>query len=218
MAYAARRTETQRYATIGAVALIHLAAGAVLVNEFASPLYHLIAPPHLATFNVPPPAPPPPQPTASARADSRSIVVDPHVRTEIPPTKGPDITIVDTGPVFTGPTDLTSLGNGADTPAQVFTPTNPSPANDPASWATTLDYPGLSLNLDEHGTTKFRVTVGSDGRVKACEIVVTSGSKRLDQQTCRLVSARARFEPAKDKHGEQVVGTYTNSVRWVLPN
>ena len=59
--------------------------------------------------------------------------------------------------------------------------------------------------------------VGSDGLVKACEIVKSSGHKRLDDATCYLVSRRARFDSACDRNVEKVVGTYSISVRWVLP-
>jgi protein TonB len=220
MAYAARQTETQRFATIGVVLLIHVGIAALLVNEFAGGLVQIFTQPQLpTTFNVPPKTPPPqPQPTASPQPNRDTTVIADPLPPVIPPNKGADIaTTTETGPT-TGPTGLPPLDGGGETLPPLFKPTNPSPANAPSGWATSVDYPAASLRLDEHGTTQFRVSVGSDGLVKACEIVKSSGSRRLDDATCKLVSKRARFEPAKDKNGETTVGTYSNSVRWVLPD
>ena len=54
--------------------------------------------------------------------------------------------------------------------------------------------------------------------MKACEIVKSSGFRRLDDAACRLVTNRARFEPATDRFGEKVVGSYSNSVSWEMPD
>jgi protein TonB len=220
MAYAARQQGAQRYTTIGAVLLIHLALGLVVVTQFAPPIFRILAPPlPPTTFNVPPTTPPPsPQPTATAQARHDTTVMAPPIPTGLPTSNGPEVPIIGSFPPPTGPTSLTGLdtGNGGDLPA-LFKPKDPSPANSPSRWATTEDYPSVSLRRDEHGTTKFRVKVGSDGLVKACEIVKSSGHKRLDDATCRLVTDRARFEPARDEFGDRVAGSYINSVRWVLP-
>jgi protein TonB len=219
MAYVTRQTETQRFTTIGVVLLIHVGIAALLVNEFAGGLVQIFTQPQRPiTFDVPPKTPPPPpQPTASPQPNrDTTVVVDP-LPPVIPPTKGPDITTTEIGPTIPGPTSFPPLGNGGETLPPLFKPTNPVPANAPSGWATNDDYPAAALRLDEHGTTQFRVSVGSDGLVKACDIVKSSGSRRLDDATCKLVTKRARFEPAKDKNGETTVGTYSNSVRWVLP-
>ena len=39
----------------------------------------------------------------------------------------------------------------------------------------------------------------------------------LDEATCRLIMLRSRFNPATDRRGRAVVGTYSNRVRWVIP-
>ena len=61
------------------------------------------------------------------------------------------------------------------------------------------------------------VTVGADGRVSGCDIVRSSGYRGLDQATCRAVTRRARFRPATDGNGQNVAGSYSNSVRWQIP-
>ena len=79
------------------------------------------------------------------------------------------------------------------------------------------DYPSRDLRDGNEGTALFRVVVGSNGRVSACEIVRSSGHAGLDAATCKAVTARARFTPATDENGARVVGTYSSSVRWQIP-
>jgi protein TonB len=46
---------------------------------------------------------------------------------------------------------------------------------------------------------------------------MSSGSPDLDQATCDNVRRRARFAPATDGEGNPTTGSYTNSIRWVIP-
>ena len=62
------------------------------------------------------------------------------------------------------------------------------------------------------------MVVGSDGRVDACEITRSSGNAELDAATCKNVTRRARFEPATNGDGQKVVGSYSSTVRWQLPD
>jgi protein TonB len=81
----------------------------------------------------------------------------------------------------------------------------------------TGDYPPSALRRGDEGTTRFRVVVGTDGRVDACEVTGSSGNAELDAAACRNIERRARFEPASDGNGQKVVGTYTSSVSWRIP-
>lgn len=81
----------------------------------------------------------------------------------------------------------------------------------------TDDYPRRAVINEEQGTTGFRVEVSRRGRVTKCEIVQTSGSEALDRQTCRIVSRRARFSPARDQGGRRIEGSFSGRVRWELP-
>lgn len=103
------------------------------------------------------------------------------------------------------------IGEGA------FNPRAPKPMSYPGSWVMTADYPPDSLRANEQGTTGFTVTVDTQGRVNDCRISASSGSPRLDETTCRLVTQRARFTPATDSKDNPLEGTYANRVRWVLP-
>lgn len=90
------------------------------------------------------------------------------------------------------------------------------PKGNPGSWATPNDYPSRALREERTGTTGFRVTVGTDGRVVDCQVTSSSGHADLDQATCQNVARRARFRPAM-QDGQPVQGTYSNRVRWVIP-
>jgi periplasmic protein TonB len=91
------------------------------------------------------------------------------------------------------------------------------PKNNPGGWATTNDYPSRALSQEREGTTGFRVTVGSDGKVTDCQVTASSGHGDLDAATCSNVKRRARFEPAKDKDGNPTSGSYSNRVTWRIP-
>ena len=82
----------------------------------------------------------------------------------------------------------------------------------------TEDYPQKAIREGAEGVAGFRVVVGSDGRVDACEITRSSGNAELDAATCKNVTRRARFEPATNGDGQKVVGSYSSTVRWQLPD
>ncbi|ANC50469.1 hypothetical protein CP97_14783 [Aurantiacibacter atlanticus] len=54
--------------------------------------------------------------------------------------------------------------------------------------------------------------------MNACEIIGSTGHASLDNATCRLIERRARFDPATSTSGETVVGTYTGTVTWQIPD
>ena len=86
-----------------------------------------------------------------------------------------------------------------------------------ASYVSNDDYPAAALRRGDSGTTRFRLTVGANGRVSDCAIVSSSGSWTLDAATCRLMRSRARFEPAKNSDGRPTSDTVTSAIRWELP-
>ena len=96
-------------------------------------------------------------------------------------------------------------------------PKGAQPKGNPASWATTNDYPTRALREERAGTTGFRVTVGPDGKVTSCSVTSSSGSPDLDEATCSNVTRRGRFAPATDGEGNPTTGSYSNRIRWVIP-
>ena len=96
--------------------------------------------------------------------------------------------------------------------------TGPSPANaNLVQIFSTDDYPMEAIRREEQGTVAYRLTISRRGRVTGCEVISSSGSAALDSQTCRILTKRARFEPARNTDGERVAGNYSGRIRWELP-
>jgi protein TonB len=86
-----------------------------------------------------------------------------------------------------------------------------------ASYVSDEDYPSTAARNEEQGTTRFRLAVGPDGKVKECAVTSSSGSTALDATTCKLMKQRAKFTPAKNNRGELTSDTVMSAIRWVLP-
>ncbi len=80
------------------------------------------------------------------------------------------------------------------------------------------DYPALALRNREEGSVGFRLIVGPNGRVTDCSIVRSSQSVSLDGATCRLLTARARFEPARDSSGNTIADSVVGRIVWRIVN
>lgn len=85
-----------------------------------------------------------------------------------------------------------------------------------ASYVSNDDYPAEALWNDEEGTTGFRLTVGTNGRVTDCEVFEPSGSASLDETTCRILQARARFTPAIGSDGNPIEDRVDARIHWRL--
>jgi TonB family protein len=77
------------------------------------------------------------------------------------------------------------------------------------------DYPPVSIANNETGTTRLRVTVGADGRVKAFGIVKSSGHVRLDVATVQKL-AECRFIAGTNAEGRPADGTLDFEYEWRL--
>jgi protein TonB len=86
-----------------------------------------------------------------------------------------------------------------------------------ASYVSDEDYPSNAVRNEEQGTTRFRLAVGPDGKVKDCTVTSSSGSSALDSTTCKLMRQRAKFQPATGTDGKPTSDTVTSAIRWVLP-
>lgn len=79
---------------------------------------------------------------------------------------------------------------------------------------TRRDYPrelrGSQVPIE---TINLQFTIGTDGYVRECKILKSSGSALLDQRTCLLYESRYRYQPARDAAGrpEQVIVRATRS-------
>jgi protein TonB len=154
----------------------------------------------------------------------------PNTHSEDTPVTTP--TIVVTHPIE-HPIDITTFPPPPPGPIAVNTttlppqppPPPPPPKFEPAraranlgSYVSNADYPDTAIRNEEQGTTRFRLLVGSDGRVTDCAVTGTSGSSSLDAATCRLMKARARFTPARDSSGRPTTDNVASTIRWVLPD
>lgn len=79
------------------------------------------------------------------------------------------------------------------------------------------DYPSAAVRAGEQGPVTFKLFVGTDGRVSGCMITASSGSTILDSATCRLLAARALFEPARDRRGKPTPDSFAGRIVWRLP-
>lgn len=93
-----------------------------------------------------------------------------------------------------------------------------TPANNPGSWVTNDDYPAEAMRAEHEGVTAFRLTYDATGKTTGCEVTSSSGHAELDEATCRLLAERATFIPGRDAAGKQTGGTYSNRVRWQIPD
>ena len=102
-------------------------------------------------------------------------------------------------------------------PVATFDPISAKPRNNPGEWLRDRDYKPSWVRRDLAGVAGFRLDIAASGKVTGCRVTRSTGHKELDEATCALIQSRARFEPARGKNGEPVAGSFSSSVRWVLP-
>ena len=208
---------------ITVVVLLHGAALTALVLAKGEEITKIIHPPTIVDLidETKPPPPIPPQPRPEPQ-DSHYTTTDPILKLPVPtPLPVPPMPPM---PIPQGPVIGTA-------PEPVPEPLPPPPPPPPparieparakanlASYVSDADYPTSAVRAEEQGTTRFRLAVGPDGRVAGCTVTGSSGSSALDQATCRIMKARARFTPARDGSGKATGDTVANAIRWVLPD
>ncbi|MFN3425733.1 MAG: energy transducer TonB, partial [Novosphingobium meiothermophilum] len=158
--------------------------------------------------------PPPPPPPKQDQPPPPIVAPPPPISFNAP---APQVQTVNEAPPIPAPPAPVALPAPPAPPPPRFTPKAAVPKGNPANWATSNDYPSRALREEREGTTGFRVTIGTDGKVIDCEITRSSGSADLDEATCSNIRRRARFTPATDGDGNPTTGSYSNSIRWVIP-
>jgi protein TonB len=213
------QTGRKNPASVAAVVGIHLAVGYALLSGLAITVIRDIPGiPQIIPVNEPPPPPPHKMETQ---------------RTKLPvntnPTPKPDDsfkverTILPPPTIDGGPAGATDGGGSgpveiAPPPPKPSLATDAAPARNWRQWITTDDYPTAALRNDVQGLVVISVTIGTDGKVRSCLVTQSSGSKLLDDATCRLYTARARFAPARDADGNPTTAQRTDRYRWQIPN
>ena len=209
----------RRIVAITSVAAIHAAIGlGLIVGLTVSGL--LPEKDRWDPFTVTPDAQPKPPPPAPQPTQQSVVTIPP---TPLPPLGTSQNTIVPEEVVdrstVVAPIPAPSGAPVPDTlPATLFTPRRAVPVNDSNRWITTDDYPSRPLRDEIEGTGAYRLIVGTNGRVSACDVTRSTGNGQLDAATCRFITQRARFEAATDQTGAKVMGNYTGTVRWEIPD
>lgn len=113
--------------------------------------------------------------------------------------------------------DRIATEKGEDGPARRAYKRELEPVGNFGRWITNNDYPSWAKARGLEGITGFRLSVDPTGVVSGCEVIQSSGHPMLDELTCPLLLARAKFTPALDGSGKPVADTYSNRVRWQPP-
>jgi len=212
----------RRNKAIIAVGAIHAGLAYMLVTGLGTDIVERLVPPPLIGTQIPLP-PPPPDPEPMPETDPVTLdPVAPMPPIPIPPPPGPTYREFDETDVV-----IPKVDRGTETgpvvqpnprPSPSFTPRLARPRNAPSGWLSTDDYPRAPLVDGVEGVAAYRLIVGTSGRVSACEVTRSTGNVQLDAATCKLIERRARFEPATDESGAKVVGNYTGTVKWEIPD
>ena len=96
-------------------------------------------------------------------------------------------------------------------------PVKAAPRGNPGGWVTDSDYRSNWIRKELSGSASFVLAIDARGKVTDCTIVRSTGHNELDNATCSLIERRAKFNPAKDSHGNPVAGSYANTVNWRIP-
>jgi len=68
-----------------------------------------------------------------------------------------------------------------------------TPLGNPGQWFTDDDYPPAAARRHVQGNATIVLTVDPNGEVKGCRIVATTGDADLDDGTCEMARAHARY-------------------------
>ncbi len=222
MSYLQNRTWKDRPGAVAGVIVIHAAVGYALVTglSFSTIVETVQNPQGIFVPDVELPPLPPPDPAAQP---DEAVIDRPIVAPRPPIDVSPVKPVIDTTPIIIPLPDTIPYVVPHPTPSasvaarRAFDPVGAKPRGNPGSWVTVNDYRSSWINRGMTGTARFRLEIGTNGRVENCTITASSGYSELDKATCALVSQRAKFDPARDQAGANTTGSYTNSVRWELP-
>lgn len=105
------------------------------------------------------------------------------------------------------------------------------PLGNVSTWFTAKDYPQQAMVQREQGNVGFQLDIDPNGLPSDCRIIQSSGHKLLDDRTCTIMMARARFRPSnglgrkKGRKGKTVqvaaaggpAMTFRHLMVWKLP-
>ncbi len=220
MAYADKNMSSNRIVALVIVALIHAVIGYAFVTGLAYQ-YVKKAQEKLTTFEVeeppPPPeeVPPPPPPPDQPQTPPPPVLVTP-----------PPIVQMQTPPVTMQAQTTPPPAYVAPPPAPPAPPAPPPPPpkisqkasarGNPGQYFGRDNYPPSAVRNGDQGRVAATLTIGTDGRVTDCRVTSSSGSRDLDDTTCRIARSRVRYNPAKDDAGNPIASSVPLAVVWKL--
>lgn len=219
MAYYDQRTGTsERAVAAGLVTVLQVGVIVALVHGLAVAFIPREPAPRLTGEQI---SLPPPPPTANPKPSDKPVINNTSTRDV---ADSPLNTAKNDKDVFFPPVGPTSDDGPTIDDKPPPPPLPPSglgrmaqPANKPGAWVTQDDYSPSDIRSERQGTARFMLGIGTDGKVTSCTIIQSTGFDSLDAATCKFVSRRARFEAALDDSGAPIAGSYTGSIRWVIP-
>jgi protein TonB len=217
------QASNRRLIALALAALVHLLLGYAFITGLATKVFKKIVDPIEA---VPieeelPEEPPPPPPE---QLEEIPVVTPPPIvsidRPPPPTTITTESTIVrpTAPPPVMAPPAPVEAPPPPPPPAPKAEPTKAKLRGNRLKLITNDDYPEASIRAEEEGRTFVRYDISAEGRVENCTVTQSSGSRRLDEATCTLITRRFRFEPARNPDGQPVrQDGQTDSVTWRLP-
>lgn len=212
-----------------AVGLLHVVLGFAIFSGLAGSAITAIQDAATAAYSIPLDPPPPPPPPASpaptpepAGAEGAAAKAAKPAPVVAAPAKIPNKAMTAAPATSTGDaTRSGASGAGAGTGGgSVGSGTGSGGSGDGggsgASRAVkiagditaTRDYPARTRNLRLGSSVIVVLSVGTDGRVRACRVHKPSPDPEADAITCRLATQRFRFRPATDRAGNPVESEY----------
>lgn len=155
---------------------------------------------------------------AGKKAEPTAIVV-PEPKIEVP-AKPPVVAapVAGTGSASTAGAATAGTGPGAGGSGTGRGGGGTGGGGSPAQWVSgelqDSDYPRRALKDRLQGRVSVRFTVLTSGSIANCRITASSGSQLLDQTTCRLLTERLRFRPARDSQGRPIKTELNSDYTW----
>ncbi len=221
------------------VAVLHVVLGFAIVTGLAGGAITMIQDAATAAYSVPlDPPPPPPSPASpvstpqSAGAEGAAAKAAKPKPVAAPPAKIPTKAMIAAPAASTGDASKSGAsgagtGTGGGTiGAGAGSGGSGDGAGSGASRAVkivgditaTRDYPARTRNLRLGSSVIVVLTVGTDGRVRACRIHKPSPDAEADAITCRLAAQRFRFRPATDRAGNPIESEYGWQQSFFVPS
>jgi protein TonB len=219
------------------VVLLHVVAVLALVRAFAPDFTEQVTREVIAAFDVTPPQPEPtpeppttekePEPEGASAPPGKKAkpkeVTAPKPKVEIARTAAPKVASTGSD-VTSGAKDRgegtgaggegSGTGSGRSGSGQGGGGIAVKAVKIAGDINSARDYPRSSRELRIDDYVIVALTVGTDGRVKACRVHRASRDPEADRITCDLATKRFRFKPATDSAGNAVESTYGWQQRW----